>query len=910
VQQFGKVALFFMFNRREFIRNLALAASARFQAAALVTNSNDRVPTLYYMDGYHGGVQGHMPPGCWRDILSALREFPEWKLSLDIEASSWEVLRRSDPQAYEELGLYLKDPSPNARVEMVAATFAQPYGWAISGESNIRQLQRGLQVIHEHFSETHVVTYAVQEPCWASCLPQILRSLRFDGVSLKNASTAWCGYTAGFDAEVVRWIGPDGTEITAVPRYAVEKLEEVWETESVDATAEFSEKCVAHGIDHPAGMCFQDLGWAAKPRVQGSYIGFATWREYIHAIAGPPTKSWRFGIEDILVTLPWGDPTLRKVAQQVRSAENRLITAEKIAAIAFVKEKSVWPEQDLRDAWDGVLLSQAHDAWITATTRQGRDAWSFRVASNTFNAQQTADEIIGVAASALSAGVASKPQVPLEEQWVRVINPLGYHRDDLAQLELATDPGTTNMEITDSAGNPIASQLVITRDYLPLDSLRGLSRSRAISPEGSDAPPASAGINNAVVLFRAHAPSMGYASYRLTPSYQDKKEELPAKVSAIAEPDGTVVLQSDLYRIQLDPKKGGAITSLFARQLGKELCAANAERLFNEYRGYFIEQQAWRSSTDQPAQIRIIENGPLRATAEIEGQIGGVSFRTQISLVEGQRRIDFRVRFLFDEDTWIGDPWDIKPEDRRTEERRSQNDGRWKLQAFFPVAFEQNHLYKNAAFDVCRSKNVDTFFQRWDEIKHNIIVNWVDLVDAEESHGIALLSDHTTAYTHGPTYPLALVLGWAWQGGFWWGKRPLRGEQEMSYAIVPHQGRWDQASIAQECSRFNEPFVTQLVDGHCSEADDTFSLLTLADSGIQVSTLLIEKGHLLVRLFNAESSQAEQVVSFSDRPLRVEVVELDGGVQDILAVQSIANNNHQVKLRIPRFGLRTLRCAW
>ena len=110
-----------------------------------------------------------------------------------------------------------------------------------------------------------------------------------------------------------------------------------------------------------------------------------------------------------------------------------------------------------------MLLSQAHDAWITATTRQGRDAWAFRVASNTLNAQQTADQIIAVAASALSTGAASKPQIPLGGQWVRVINPLGFQRDDLAQVELATDPGTSSIQITDGGGNPVPGQLVITQ---------------------------------------------------------------------------------------------------------------------------------------------------------------------------------------------------------------------------------------------------------------------------------------------------------------------------------------------------------------------------------------------------------------------------------------------------------------
>ena len=104
--------------------------------------------------------------------------------------------------------------------------------------------------------------------------------------------------------------------------------------------------------------------------------------------------------------------------------------------------------------------------------------------------------------------------------------------------------------------------------------------------------------------------------------------------------------------------------------------------------------------------------------------------------------------------------------------------------------------------------------------------------------------------------------------------------------------------------------MTQLIDGHHSGADDTFSLLNLKDPGIQVSTMLIEKGLLLVRLFNAESNQAEQVVSFSEQPVRIEVVELDGRVTEKLEVHSVARNTHQVTLKIPRFGLRVLRCAW
>ena len=165
-----------------------------------------------------------MPAGSWRDILNAMRAIPEWKISLDIEPASWDDLRREDPQAYRELRKLLDDRTVNARVEVVNGTFSQPFGWAQGGESNIRQLLRGREVIKQHFPNAVVETYAVQEPCWASCLPQLLRSLGFTAAVLKDPGTAWGGYASGFDAETVDWVGPDGTSIAAVPRYACEEL--------------------------------------------------------------------------------------------------------------------------------------------------------------------------------------------------------------------------------------------------------------------------------------------------------------------------------------------------------------------------------------------------------------------------------------------------------------------------------------------------------------------------------------------------------------------------------------------------------------------------------------------------------------------------------------------------------------
>jgi alpha-mannosidase len=893
-------------DRRSFLQILLAGAVSALSPSAIGQQATERTPLLYYMDGIHGGIRGHMPPGSWRDILNALAEFPDWKISLDIEPSSWEVLKREDPQAFAELGKLLRVTGPGSRVEMVAGTFAQPYGWAISGESNIRQLQRGLQIIHEQFPGVSVSTYAVQEPCWSSCMPQVLRSFQFDGASLRDASTAWGGYTAGKDVEMVSWVGPDGSAIPAVPRYAIERLQQVYETESIDATPEFARRSVDRGIRHPSGMCFQDLGWPAKPRVSGPHIRFMTWREYIHGVA-QSSGEWRFSIEDILVTLPWGDPTLRVVGQQVRSAETKLVYAEKIAALAFLKQRAEWPAYALQDAWDRVMLSQAHDAWITATTRKGRQAWAFEVAANTLAAEEAANEIAEVGAAAMSPSGEGEPQVPLGSQWLRVINTLAFEREDLAQLSIATDPGTRSFVVQDAMGNEVPSQMKTTRKYLPQATLSDLSQRHAIVADDAKAAPRDAGINHAVISFRAKTPSLGYSTYKVVPVYEDDGVPKAGLVFASTAESGMVTLESDRYRVQIDPMKGGAITSLFAKDLQKDFCEGNAKYLFNEYRGYFIGQKQWCSSTQSSATVTIVEAGPLRSAVMIDGTIGGAKFQTRIELVQGQRRIDFHTRFVFDRDTWIGDPVEVAPDKRRSEPRRSQNDGRWKLQALFPTSLTGGTIYKNAAFDVCRSRNQDTYFQGWDEIKHNIIVDWVDLLDEEEKYGLAVFSDHTTAYTHGPDHPLSLVMGWAWDGGFWWGKSVLRGEQEMSYSVVPHAGRWDKTLLSLEHEQSREPLHTSLIGRTPLKGAHEYSLLHTTTAGLEVSALLIERGAAIIRFYNAESAESKHAISFAERPKRVESVALDGRVLERCAQSP---DGRTVNLEIPQFGIKVIRCTW
>src|SRR5258708_36192840 len=108
-----------------------------------------------------------------------------------------------------------------------------------------------------------------------------------------------------------------------------------------------------------------------------------------------------------------------------------------------------------------------------------------------------------------------------------------------------------------------------------------------------------------------------------------------------------------------------------------------------------------------------------------------------------------------------------------------------------------------------------------------MIVNWVDDADEGGKTGLAVFYDHTTAYSHGPDHPLALVMASGWEGGFWWGKRPLKGVQQASYSVIPHSGLWDEARISEETSRWNEPLLAQLMEGRPDKGSESRSVISV-----------------------------------------------------------------------------------
>src|SRR5690606_23077090 len=172
---------------------------------------------------------------------------------------------------------------------------------------------------------------------------------------------------------------------------------------------------------------------------------------------------------------------------------------------------------------------------------------------------------------------------------------------------------------------------------------------------------------------------------------------------------------------------------------------------------------------------------------------------------------------------------------------------KYKLLALFPLNLDEQKVYKNAPFDVAESKLEDTFFDRWDSIKHNVIVNWVDVTDAADAHGVALFSDHTTSYAHGAEHPLGLNLQYSGRG--LWGRHyRITGPSQIHYALVPHTGKWDDAAIWTESTKWNEPLIVTTSNVTPVKGQSQRSAGQIDGEGWEASTMLYDEGGLTLRL--------------------------------------------------------------
>jgi alpha-mannosidase len=816
----------------------------------------------YFVDGYHGGIYGHYPMWVTQFMVDELKKHPEWQIGLEIEPETWDTVRVKEWVAYNNF----KNIVTDKRVEFTNPTYAQPYCYNISGESIIRQFEYGIKKIHQHFPDVSFKTYSVEEPCFTSSLPQILRLFGFQYAVLKCPNTCWGGYTAPYGNGLLNWIGPDGTSILTVPRYACEELEanSTWQTKAWGNSDAYLKACFNYGVKNPVGMCYQDAGWRHGPWIgYGDNIKnksvYTTWRNYFENISdGKTDDNYHFSQEDVRVNLMWGSQVLQKIAQEVRASENNIVMAEKIGAMANIENGYILSQEEIDDGWRTLLMAQHHDSWIVPYNRLKKiRTWADEITLWTNNTNRIAGQVIKGAVSSYHSTNSSSTG---NKGYIRLYNTLGIKRIEIVKVSLPLSVTTNGIAVYNSKKSLLPSYSEQIED-----SVR--------------------------ISFQAEVLALGYATFYISDKKLGEDKNTPVYINI----NGDYMLENDMYKIVIDSSKGGIIKSLIAKKEGNKEYV-DKENKFNlgELRGHFYDEGKFHSTIESPAKIAILQDNYLTKQLKIEGEIASHPFTQIITLTTGQKRIDFDLTVNWKNNIGIGE---YKQGNNWRDNRRAYTNDKFKLNVMFPVHLSSAQLYKNAPFDVCESKLDNTFFGTWDSIKHNIILNWVDLVQKDGKYGFALLSDHTTSYSYGEDYPLGLTAQYSGIG--LWGPdykitRPLK----MKYAIIPHTGKWDQASISAESNKWNEPLI---VSFHKDIPLIDRQFLDVDKPGYEVTAFKVENDNILIRLFNAEGDESTRKIMFGFPVVSIEEVDLNG---NIISNQSI--NKNSISISMPRFGLKTL----
>jgi alpha-mannosidase len=363
-----------------------------------------------------------------------------------------------------------------------------------------------------------------------------------------------------------------------------------------------------------------------------------------------------------------------------REVENLLITAEKLSSICSLMGAE-YPSEKLEEAWEKVLLNQFHDVICGSCVDP-----AFEQALQWYaESERIANRIIDEGLDFLSGKIGTSK---VEGKPVLVFNPLGFDRRDIVKLRLTfVKPGVKSVRVFDDEGREIPVQLSEKKYYgeappphLPIGGKvefreepaeAGYTRvEKGFSGNGG------ASLREALVMFIAEVPALGYRVYSLQESGEE--QEYPTSLSVSSR-----ILENSFYRICFN--EDGTIRSIVDKETGLEyvdpekpfannlllqidrgdlynimpmldprdpLPMQVREKLAEVARELHLEDlKLWDhvESRSMPVKIDVLEKGPVRATVRVSGVLRfwvGISvvFTQLIHLYDGLRRIDFETR--------------------------------------------------------------------------------------------------------------------------------------------------------------------------------------------------------------------------------------------------------------------------
>jgi len=496
-----------------------------------------------------------------------------------------------------------------------------------------------------------------------------------------------------------------------------------------------------------------------------------------------------------------GYTSLAAVKRGNRECERLAQAAERAAATALSLGGMAGCAADLAATWQLFLAHQMHDTLCGTCIPEAYELAANDQALALVRSEQVLLRAACVVARSLDTRACSSP--------VLVFNPIGRERDACIDLRL---PWSSAAPTPNVAAAPDGRLLPLQTRRLKSGELQA--------------------------LFVARLPALGWSVFDLRAGPAASSPELSASDHH---------LENQALRAELDP--GGNLERLFDKERGAEAILAplrwellrdRSER-FPAWEILFADiSQPPREIVGAPAVLRLVESGPVRATIEVERQVGRTRLRERWSLAAGAagRRLEWKAEV----DWW--------------------SRGRL-LKARFPLGGEGCGVaYDGGLGAVERGVNRERLYEV--PAQH-----WADASTPDGSRGMAILSPLHAGWDRPDAGVLRLSLLRTPEIGhrFRYQRRQDLGRHQLRFALYPHRGDWRSGGVVEEAESYFHPPLAFAVPPGTESAARERAWLREVPAGVSVQALKPAEdgdGQLVVRLREIAGRMNEGSLDLAD----------------------------------------------
>lgn len=721
-------------------------------------------------------------------VLKYMDEYPEYKF-MSSQPALYQFLKERYPETYEKI----KERVKEGRWEPEGGMWVEADCNLTSGESLVRQFLYGKKFFKDEFGIDSRILWLPDVFGYSGALPQIMKK---SGIKyFMTTKLAW-NQINKVPYDTMMWRGIDGSEI-------------------------FTHLITTLGVGQSEADFFTTYNGMLHP---DAILG--GWHRYQNKDIN----------NDILIAFGYGDggggPT-REMLETSKRMEKGIRGIPKVrqefAGNYFEElEERVEGNKSL-PVWEGELYFEYHRGTYTSMGRNKR--------SN----RRCEQLLMDVELLEVLTGTSEKEE--MDKIWRTVL--LNQFHDILPGSSIAEVYEVTKKEYAEIESR--LAEMIAEKLNLLMDG--GQDKISVFNTLGFDR-------NDVVSLGDCHAAALTDESGKIYPVQETAQgavayiTDIPAKGGKTLQLLDTVKeeasriqitengIETPFYRISID--ENGLFTSIYDKECDREVLKAGEKgNLLRMYEDKPMHYDCWDIDmyysekywdAEKADKIQWTEEGPVRATLEIQRTISNSVIKQEIHFYADSRRIDFS--------TWVD----------------------WKehqhlLKVHFPVNIHSDEATFEVQFGNLKRKIHGN--TSWDEARFESCgQKWMDI--SEGHYGVSLLNDCKYGYSAKDSN-IALTLI---KSGIEPNKTADQEEHVFTYALYPHKEMWSAAGTVQEAYKLNQPaYATK---GELKNTDKSF-ISTDKDNIIIETVKPAENGDgIIVRLYDCENGLTKATLTFAE----------------------------------------------